>query len=162
MGVKVSSNMKATKFEYWLDNAVEDVQMAANSAVEAAVETGQQSMTELIMSRGTNKQWSRPWPSRNGGRRSGSTEARYDTGEMVNSVTSYFDGISLDSFGNDSASGEYGWLGNQQEYFRYQEEGFTHYRSGEAIPAMNALRDSYVEAQNALKAELKRQGFKRA
>lgn len=162
MGIRVSSNTNATEFRTWFSNAVEDVQMAADVAVEAAVDAGQQSMIELIMSRGTNKTWLRPWPSANGTYRSGSTDARYDTGQMVQSVDARFDGADMSAAGDDTVYGEYGWLNNQQEYFQYQELGFTHYKSGEAIPAMNALRDSFVEAQNALKAELKRQGFKKA
>lgn len=160
MGVKFSTNSDASKFKKWLGDAVKDVERAANSAVEAAVDAGQQSMTELIMSRGTNKSWNKSWPSRAGGRRSASTQARYETGQMVESVNSAFHATSVNGRGSAKASGEYGWLNNQQDYFRYQEQGFTHYKSGEAIPAMNALRDSFIEAQNALKAELKRQGFK--
>lgn len=47
-----------------------------------------------------------------------------------------------------SASGEYGWGvtgGPVQPYYRYQEDGFRHARSGKNVPPMHALLDSFVE-----------------
>lgn len=47
-----------------------------------------------------------------------------------------------------SASGEYGWgvtAGPVQPYYRYQEDGFRHARSGKNVPPMHALLDSFVE-----------------
>jgi hypothetical protein len=66
---------------------------------------------------------------------------RYDTGLMFQAVDWR---ISLPG---NKIIGEFGWLDNREAYFLYQEEGFTHYLSGQQIPAMFALQDAGVAAQ---------------
>lgn len=47
-----------------------------------------------------------------------------------------------------SASGEYGWGvtgGPVPDYYKYQENGFRHWRSGHNVPPMHALLDSFIE-----------------
>lgn len=73
---------------------------------------------------------------------------RYETGNMIQSVK-YRVEIS-----NTKIVGEFGWLDNQEMYFFYQDEGFTHWLSGEHIPGMLALMDAEAEAREQFVSRL--------
>lgn len=105
-----------------------------NFNMEALVEDAAGMMKDLIASRGTNRQWSRAW---NGRTHSG--PGRIDTGNMYEAVTWW---VSPDGY-----RGEFGWLNNREPYFLYQEEGFPHWITGEMVPAMLALQDAGLAAQ---------------
>ena len=47
----------------------------------------------------------------------------------------------------DSLVGEFGWLDDQEAYFKYQDQGFVHWLSGEKITGMLALADAGIEAR---------------
>lgn len=138
------------EFARRLNGKIDKAGSTIQEAVQIAIDAGASNMRENIMTRGTNKEWSSSWPSRAYGRKSRSTEARFDTGEMRDSVTSRL----LVSTKNRSA-GEFGWLDNQEDYFKYQDKGFTH-RNGAVIPAMNALRDARTYAISIVKEQIKR------
>lgn len=136
-------------FRTWGEDRINGATKQIAEAVSVAVTDGASVMKQNIMTRGTNRDWGKDWPSRAHGRKSGSTTARYDTGEMVNSVQSTMTDVSP-----SHVSGEFGWLYNQQDYFIYQDYGFVHHLSHQAIPAVNALRDAYTHAIEKVKQEL--------
>jgi hypothetical protein len=144
------STSDPNQFGEWLKANMDDVGVNINLVVDEAVTDGAVVMREIIMSTGTNKDWGSSWPSRAFGRKSSSTEARYDTGEMLNSVKSAMLEVSP-----RKSSGVFGWLNNQQDYFIYQDKGFTHWISGDKIPAMNALREGYSHAISIVEKRLK-------
>lgn len=143
-----SKTFDVRKFDNWANRSLSEMSSVAKVIVEDAVVEGASVMRDHIMTRGTDKQWGGFWPSRAQGRKDHSTSARFDTGEMRDSVESQMLTIT-----NARVVGEFGWLKNQQEYFQYQEKGFTH-RNGQVIPAMNALRDAFTYAVNKVETEL--------
>lgn len=66
---------------------------------------------------------------------------RYQSGLMLRSVEWK---VELEG---SSIVGEFGWLDTQEMYFLYQEEGFTIWNSGVNVPAMFALQDAGLAAQ---------------
>ena len=138
------------KLARMLNGKIDKAGSTIQQAVELAIEAGALNMRETIMTTGTDKDWGKSWPSRAQGRKSRSTEARFDTGEMRDSVQS-----KLLVSTKQRASGEFGWLENQQKYFRFQNEGFEH-RNGALIPAMNALRDARTYAISIVKDEIRK------
>jgi hypothetical protein len=145
-----SKTFNINQFENWANRNVNEIQKVAESIVQDAIIDGASVMREHIMTRGTNKEWGSFWPSRAQGRKSRSTEARFDTGEMRDAVDSQMLRSSR-SF----VAGEFGWINKEEDYFRYQEKGFTH-RNGAVIPAMNALRDARTYAISVVEKEMKR------
>lgn len=138
------------KLARMLNGKIDKAGSTIQETVEEAIQAGAFLMQETIMTKGTNKQWSGFWPSRAQGRKDRSTTARFDTGEMRDSVQS-----RLLVSTKRRASGEFGWLTNQEDYFVYQDKGFTH-RNGQIIPAMNALRDARSYAISVVKQRMKR------
>jgi len=144
-----SKTFNINQFENWANRNVNEIQKVAESIVQDAIIDGASVMREHIMTRGTNKEWGSFWPSRAQGRKSRSTEARFDTGEMRDAVDSQMLRSSR-SF----VAGEFGWINKEEDYFRYQEKGFTH-RNGAVIPAMNALRDAFTYTVNRVESKLR-------
>lgn len=143
-----SKTFDVRAFENWSNRTLTQRSEVAKSIVENAISEGEFLMKETIMTKGTNKIWASSWPSRAFGRKDRSTEARFDTGEMRDSVES-----RLVTVTKARVVGEFGWLNNQQDYFIYQDQGFTH-RNGQVIPAMNALRDAFTYVTTNVKNEL--------
>lgn len=112
-----------------------------NFDMEALVEDAAALMKDLIASRGRNRSWEDSWPSRAGGRRWGSGPGRIDSGEMFDNVKSRVE------YSSDTIKGEFGWLDNEEMYYLFQEDGFTHFISGEYIPGMLALQDAGIQSQ---------------
>ena len=125
-------------------------------------EMGEEKMREFIQTRGTNRQWSRPWPSRKTpGRRSGSGPGRIDSGDMLKNVGRKF------QRGEKQSRAVFGWTQDYEDYYKYQEEGFRHWRAGAdpnqrgnrrpavTVPGMFALRDArrFVVSQQEKKAK---------
>lgn len=138
------------QFARRLNGRIDAAGSTIQEAVQDAIDAGALTMRDNIMTRGTNKEWGSSWPSRAFGRKDRSTKARFDTGEMRDSVKA-----RLLVSTKRRASGEFGWLDNQQDYFLYQDQGFTH-RNGAVIPAMNALRDARTEAIKVVKQRIRR------
>lgn len=146
-----------TKFGSALSKGLDDVGKKIASAVDEAITDGAVVMRETIMSTGTKRYpgtqdaWKSAWRGKNSGElRYGTGDARFETGKMVNAVKS----AMLES-SNTKASGVFGWLNTQEEYFVYQDKGFRHWITGENIPAMNALRDGYTQAIIVVQKRLK-------
>lgn len=96
-------------------------------------------MRNLIETRGTGKTWTKPW-----GGRSGSIPGRVDSGYMR-------DQARYELRRNGSVmTGVLGWTDNQEMYFIFQDEGFTHWLTGDDIKGMNALVDSGIWAREEL------------
>lgn len=148
-----SKTFDVKAFENWSNRSMSEMSSMAERIVEDAIVDGADVMRNNIMTRGTDKQWGGFWPSRAQGRKDHSTSARFDTGEMRDSVES-----EMLIRSRARVVGQFGWLKNQQEYFQYQEKGFNH-RNGQVIPAMNALRDAFTYATNKVESEL-RKAFK--
>ena len=145
----VSKKFNVRDFSNWADRSADEVSVTAQAILESTISEAAFLMRETIMTKGTNKDWGRSWPSRAQGRKSRSTEARFDTGEMRDSVQS-----NVLRSSKNFVSGEFGWLNNQQKYFKLQDKGFTH-RNGAEIPAMNALRDAFTYAVTTVQDRLK-------
>jgi len=140
-----------------LSKGVDNVGRKIASAVDEAINDGALVMRETIMSTGTRRYpgsdnaWKSAWRGKNSGElRYGTGDARFETGKMVNAVKS-----SMLESSNVKASGEFGWLNTQEEYFIYQDKGFRHWITGDKIPAMNALRDGYTQAVIVVQKRLK-------
>jgi hypothetical protein len=146
----VSKKFNVADFSNWADRSADEISSTAESILTSTIDEAAFFMRETIMTTGTNKDWGRSWPSRAQGRKSGSTEARFDTGEMRDSVKHRVLRSS-----KRFVSGEFGWLDNQQDYFKFQDNGFTH-RNGAVIPAMNALRDAFTYAVTTVDDKLKK------
>ena len=119
-----------------------EMQESAKIAIEEMqrelAEEGQKKMQEIILTTGTNKRWTSPWKSQKTGRvRLGSGPARVDSGDMLKNV-----GIRIEGGRNFIARSAFGWVNEFEDYYGYQDEGFTHWRSGNKIPPMFAIRDA--------------------
>lgn len=136
-------------FRTWGNDRITESTKRIAQVVESVVQEGAMTMREITMNQGTNNEWEKDWPSRAHGRKSGSTKARYDTGEMLNSIQSTMTDVSP-----THVSGEFGWLYNQQDYFIYQDRGFNHYRKHEWIYGMEALGSAFTHAVYILKTRL--------
>jgi hypothetical protein len=145
-----SQKFNVAAFSNWANRTPDEVSSTAQTIVTNTIQESAFLMRETIMTTGTNKDWGKSWPSRAQGRKSSSGPARFDTGEMRDSVDSQIIRSS-----RRIVSGEFGWLRNQQDYFIYQDKGFTHF-GGAVIPAMNALRDAFTYAVTTIDSELKK------
>lgn len=130
------------------DKAETIVQQEIGDLTIELAEMGEEKMREFIQTRGTNRQWSRPWPSRKTpGRRSRSGPGRIDSGDMLKNVGRKF------QRGEKQSRAVFGWTQDYEDYYKYQEEGFRHWR-GPTVPGMFALRDArrFVVSQQEKRA----------
>lgn len=67
---------------------------------------------------------------------------RTESEKMLNSVSRT--PVSNDPY---AVSGQFGWLQDPERYFQYQEDGFTHYQTGQWIEGMHAMFDAFMEAR---------------
>lgn len=108
-------------------------------------------MKDTIMTSGTNKLWKSAWRGRNSGMlRYGSDLDRVDAGWMKKAVKS-----RMIQSGPKMAAGKFGWLDQQEEYYIYQDQGFTHWITDEKIRGMNALRDAVTYAKVTVEKRLR-------
>lgn len=112
-------------------------QEISDMTIEVA-EFGAEVVREIIRTEGTNRIWpGGPWRSEKTGRlRFGSGPGRIDSGDMLNNVTVQF------QRGDKQSRAVFGWVRTYEEYYKYQEEGFIHWKSGESVPGMFAIRDA--------------------
>jgi hypothetical protein len=91
---------------------VEELQQAGREGVLEA--------REIISTSGTNRQWTAPFPDRNGTLRDASGAGRIDTGAMIQAID--FKIVQ----GNQKVGLDVGWTdpGLWQDYFEAQDEGF--------------------------------------
>lgn len=114
----------------------------ANEAAEEFARVGAERMVEYISTRGTGWVGRGPLAVPYG---------RIDYGNMVGDVKS---GVRS-QFGRKTAS--FGWLDNKEEYYSYQERGFTH-PSGKDVRGMYALADAGEDAVEAYKRVMRERG----
>lgn len=145
------------EFGEFLKANFDDIGVKINLAVNEAINDGAVVMRETIMTTGTRRYpgtdnaWKSAWRGRNSGEmRYGTGDARFETGKMVNAVDAKMVEVS-----NQKSKGEFGWLKLQEDYFIFQDQGFTHWITGDKIPAMNALRDAYTHAITVVEKRLK-------
>jgi len=103
-------------------------------AMEAGLHEGAEMMRQFIETRGTMREWSRPWGA---SQRSASIPGRDDTGQMKNAVQG-----EIEDFSRDTIRGVLGWAPGSPLYYQLQEHGFFHVLTGEDVAAMYALRDA--------------------
>jgi len=137
--------VEVVRFEREMRNISESSKVAILEMQRELAEEGKKKMQEIIMTSGTNKRWKSPWKSEKTGRvRLGSGTARVDSGDMIRAV-----GVRTEGGTGTVARSAFGWVREFEDYYGYQDEGFTHWKSGEKIPGMFALRDArlYVVQQ---------------
>lgn len=123
-------------------------------ALQESLEDGRDKLRELIDQRGTGRTWYGGWGSMPHGTpgRTGSSPGRNATGKMRDSAT--FE-MSADS--KYRVRGRFGWLGRlgDSKYMPMQDQGFTHWLTGEHIEGMMAIRDArqYADEQFERRAE---------
>lgn len=118
-----------------LNGIPEDIANEAQDLVSEAMNIGAETQRRIIETSGTAK--------------SGKS-GRIETGLMLNSVQS----AGADRVGN-TIEGKFGWR-DPEEYYMYQDDGFTHYLSGEDIVPMHALLQGFVKAREHVRAGLRR------
>lgn len=145
------------EFGQFLKANLDDIGVKINVAVNEAINDGAVVMRETIMTTGTKRYpgtedaWKSGWRGRNSGEmRYGTGDARFETGKMVNAVDAKMLEVS-----SRKSKGVFGWLNTQEDYFIFQEKGFTHWITGDKIPAMNSLRDAYTHAVTLVEKRLK-------
>lgn len=132
----------------WFRGVVADIDEVSREELETTAQEGEEFVRGLIMTRGTNKKWARPHGGKTGG-----GPARVDSGNMLHSVSS-----NVTSQGPGKGRAFFGWLGGFQsgdnDYFMYQEGGFTHNYTGEEVEGMYAIVDAAEAAFENLKRRL--------
>lgn len=121
----------------WYRGKIQRIEQGQEEILNEAVELGAEMMRDMISTRGTAKS---------------GKQGRIDTGRMLKAVK--VRPPKKDSGGKTQAF--FGWLEDRADYFRYQEGGFTHFRTGQDVEGMYAQLDSAEEAFRWLKEETKR------
>jgi hypothetical protein len=139
------------KWGQYLKKDIYSMKDRLETIVEDTIDEAAVVMRDAIMTKGTNREWKSPWKGRNSGMvRYGSDESRYDAGWMKKAVKA-----RMKERTQTRALGEFGWLDQQEDYYVYQEQGFTHWITGDKIPAMNALRDAATFARVTVEKRLR-------
>lgn len=120
---------------HWYQQKVNELSRRTRRAFRNVIKEGEEEVIDNIETRGTEKSGKR---------------GRVESGDMRDAVTSQI--ISEDS---EEIVGMFGWV-NAPYYTKFQELGFTHYRSGDAVEGMYALADAETEAIRNLKDEVER------
>ena len=108
-----------------LQNIPEELEQAASDITQESVDEGAHIMYEKV--------------------------SRIDTGAMKESV-----GSGPVEKSGSTISGWFGWSDEKvQPYFVYQEQGFKNVWSGEDVPPMHALLESFIEERESWFARLK-------
>lgn len=122
----------------WARGKIIEVEDGAVEALEAAMQDGAETAIGIIATSGTPKS----------GR-----AGRIDTKNMISKVKH-----RVDRMRRGRARGFFGWLGAwnnpDDKYFAYQEGGFEHYKSGEWITGMYAMRDAADYAMESLRRRM--------
>lgn len=112
------------KFTAVLRSKAKALQSGADDVVEDAAEYGAAQMRYFISTRGTGYvgRGARAIP-----------EGRIDTGQMIDDV-----GIGNIRHNPSGVAVNFGWVGNVEDYYRLQEDGFKN------VPPMHALLDASI------------------
>lgn len=137
MGVKVTGD---SDIEARLDSKRFMQRVAV--VMDDVLEDGAHEMQQNIETRGTGREWSRPWGP-NG--RTGSYPGRVDTGQMVREVQG-----EVVSTSANRVTGVLGWPEDSPDYYRLQEHGFYHTLTQEDVDGMRALADAEASTTPAL------------
>ena len=127
----------------WYRGKMQSVEDTSGEELEHAMQNGAEYMRYFIATRGTNRPWA--W---GGGNKSGRIESGHMIGEVDHRVDNTVRG----------KRGFFGWLGAwanpDNDYFRFQEGGFTHNRTGEFIEGMYAMADAAEAAFEELRTRI--------
>lgn len=116
----------------WYRGKIEAIEKGNADLIAEAARRGEEITKHHIESRGISKR------------------GRVDTGRMRDAITSK---VSTDTANRVQA--HFGWLSEKQDYFGYQEGGFTH-TSGKTIEGMYALTDAAEEVFADLAEDIRR------
>ena len=121
---------------------------AMDDTVDFAVEV----QKDTIETSGTGRQWTGDWGSMPNGTpgRTTSDPGRVATGEMRDSVTGVVKQFK------DRVVGEVGWIDGSPAHARFQELGFRHWITGDAIEGMDSLREAEEQGTDELMSQLDR------
>ena len=125
-----------------IENIPEELMEMANDVIDEVTDDGAELMREYIMTRATDKVRERY------GR-----EGRYRPGKAMYKAVK-----SGTKQNRRSVVGTFGWGVDgsaNEDYFRFQEEGFRHWISGEDIVPMHALLDAYMETRERFFARMR-------
>lgn len=122
-------NLLATKIRHIPDQMLDDLE----PLMQRTAKTGAELMEGFIKTRGTVKS---------------GKKGRIETGEMLDNVDS-----EIFRQGN-TITARWGWLNKWEDYFRYQEQGFTNTWSREDVEPMHALFDSFMQNRELFFAEM--------
>lgn len=119
---------------------------AMDETVDFAVEV----QKDAIEHSGTGRQWQGDWGSMPNGTpgRTTSDPGRVATGEMRDSVSGVVKQFP------DRIVGEVGWLDGSPAHARFQELGFRHAITGDAIEGMESLREAEEQGTDELLSQL--------
>ena len=124
----------------FIERRIEDIDNQAGHAIFVATNVGKDAMKRIIETSIT--------PTGEDRAARGGHPGRIDSGNMLDQVR--HDIHVRGDFPEDRAHiGEWGWLDGHEKYFEIQEDGWG------SIKAMNAIRQSYIEAREALIKEMK-------
>ena len=136
--VKRNSNLNiATEIQKSIDAKMRRAENEGDEIVTRGAERGAERMRDFIMSTGTG------WIGK--GARA-IPEGRIDTGEMHDAVA-----VRKERKGH----AEFGWVVDYEDYFGYQEKGFTQ-PSGHKVPPMHAFLNSTLWTQEEVTRKLDR------
>jgi hypothetical protein len=108
---------------------IKEIEREAAQVVDETAKEGAEVMRGYIEVRGTG------WRGHQG---------RIEQGTMIDAVQSVTEKT------NEGVRGRFGWGvrgGLMENYFRYQEQGFTIASSGHVVPPMHALLDSFIKVR---------------
>lgn len=119
----------ATKIRHIPDDMLDDLE----PLMQRTAETGEKLMSAYIETRGTTRSGKR---------------GRVETGTMLKNVQgeTFRQGRTI--------TARWGWLNRWEDYFRYQEQGFTNAWSREDVEPMHALFDSFMQNRELFFAEM--------
>lgn len=131
--------MKVTKshssLEAWFDGRVGDIRDSIVDIAQDTADEGAEMVRDRIETSGTVKSGKR---------------GRIETGAMLAAVRSEV------TVTPKVITASFGWLNVFNDYFGFQDRGFSHYRSGEEIPGMMALQDAFDESKANIRGRLRR------
>lgn len=107
---------------------IKEIEREAAQAVDETAKQGAQVMRGFIETRGTGYR---------------GHQGRVETGEMLAAVGSVTEKTA------EGVRGRFGWGIRQpaEDYYRWQEQGFTIASSGHDVPPMHALLDAFIQVR---------------
>ena len=107
---------------------------AGEDMTREASREGARQMRDFIGSRGTALSGKR---------------GRVESGEMLSNVRN-----TAERVGATRVRARWGWLNVKRPYFRFQEQGFTHWYTREDVEPMHALLDSFIRTRTEFIANI--------